>query len=449
MDNLYTPLLKLDSDEFKKLVANAQHQINYCAPGIYEDQAVAIIDARAKNKLLNVHVIIQLSEDAIRNGFGSEAAIGLLLDNGVTVLHVNDNFISFLIIDDHGYFIFPFSKILIDEKVVKYNAIKMDPLSMRVILQLFVKSPSEPAQSDQVKLNQLRSEWEKQITEAGERPRPVVVDFNHEKFKRIKENLIANPPLKPDIKRMLEVYTTKFQYVELKAKNIKISQHTAHLPEEAIPIRNQDLRKRLSATLKAFENIERSLNMPELWKLEQDIKALRKKYLLPIQCRNGKNLIKKEKLIAFKQEVKNLNNRFQEFSKKLKEVLESEIVKTKKQLKEEWRVIIKQFPPEELKVMKKNSEEFKNALEFILERMESEIDFPDVEKLISEFSLYAFYSELTWNDLQDENLLTELAKKGFINKNEREQIADFKKTLETKKESDRKSKSLFDQLSID
>lgn len=317
------------------------------------------------------------------------------------------------------------------------NAVKIDPVTIELLCLHFFSSSElidDSSEGHSKALSQSYTFFEKAFEEINENGIAVnSTNFDEEKYDNVKKQLEINRPIQPDIRRILEVYTTRFQYVELIARNIKVGQHRAHMPEDSIPVQNKELRKRLISSIKAFENIERSIELLELGDLEGKVKDLRKDFLIPVTCRNGKNLITKNRLIDFKEKVEALNKEFAAVAQKLKKVLDSEIEKTKQQVRNEWKHIFNQFPPEELKHMQSKSEEYGRKLELILNRMIREIKFPQVDKIVTDFSLNAYYFELTWDDLKDDRLIEELCKKGVVEKNDQIQLADFKKAIAQKK----------------
>lgn len=423
----------LDYYSLVDLISESKHRLCVSLPGIDEKLAEALISHKDQAQIT---VLVDNSESTIRRGYGDIKAIEKLREAGIHLNECNGNFISFIISDDIGFFIFPESRIFSDDPQGP-NAVKIDPVTIQLLCFHYFPSrgaKDEFAEGHTKALNRTYLYFEKTFEHIQEEGIEVESkDFDQERFNTINQALKINQPIQPDIRRILEVYTTRFQYVELIAKNIKIGQHRAHMPEDSIPVQNKELRKRLISSIKAFENIERSIELLELGDLEGKVKDLRKDFLIPITCRNGKNLITKDRVVDFRVKVEGLNKEFASVAQKLKKVLDAEIEKTKEQVRNEWKHIFKQFPPEELRNMETKSEEYGRKLELILNRMIREIKFPPVDKIVTDFSLTAYYFELTWDDLKDDRLVEELCKKGVIEKNDQNQLADFKKAIAEKK----------------
>ena len=287
----------IDSIDFYglvNLISDAHERIFLSLPSI--DFEVAELLAGYKGKA-NIKIVIDNSEETIRNGYGELKGIEKLRLAGIELKESEGNLISFLIVDEIGYFLFPESKIFSADPRGT-NAVKIDPVTIELLVLHFFKTDAEVDESaaeHSKAIGKSYTNFEKAFEEILENGIGINSKaFDEDRYIKIKGNLVQNPPIQPDIRRILDVYTTRFQYVELIAKNIKLGQHRANMPEDSIPVQNKELRKRLISSIKAFEDIERSIELLELGELESKVKDIRKKYLIPITCRNGKNIIRKE-----------------------------------------------------------------------------------------------------------------------------------------------------------
>jgi hypothetical protein len=422
----------IDFPGFIGLIEKATERVDISLPGIDIETGEVLLEFKHQAQ---IRIVIDNSEDTIRHGFGDAEAIAKLKGAGIEIRECKGNMVSFILIDSLGYYIFPQSRIFSDNPIGP-NAVQMDPLTVELLRQhFFFMNGFEPEIRKKMDdaLAKSISHFEKTSEKILFDPENQTIrDFDHYKFEKIQEKLKLNPPLNPDIKRMLEVYTTRFQYVELVAKNIRISQHRASLPENSIPVEDPYLRKRLISSIRAFDNSSQSLEMLELEYIELQIQDLRKSFLVNVKCRNGKSLINKDNISEFKAKVDVLGNRFKTISEKLKLSLKAEIEKTKSSLKKEWISLFRKNPPEGLKDLK-DLTEFETGLNQLVEIMILRISFPSVEKIVSEFSLSAYYSDLTWEDLSDEELLQELCEKRVIEAKDQQRLANFKRAVAEKK----------------
>ena len=85
---------------------------------------------------------------------------------------------------------------------------------------------------------------------------PFAMRLNRDKLKSVVENLEANPPLQPDIKRKIDTYTTKVQFVELKFIGANFHNKKVNIPTEALPYKDAAIKNSLETKLSLFTEIE-------------------------------------------------------------------------------------------------------------------------------------------------------------------------------------------------
>jgi len=89
-------------------------------------------------------------------------------------------------------------------------------------------------------------------------------DFDTGKFNEIKKSLKANPPLEPDIQRKMKVYNAKIQFVELKFTGINIQVKKVSLPQNTLPLKNEELKKLILTNIRLFQKPGNSRNFAEI-----------------------------------------------------------------------------------------------------------------------------------------------------------------------------------------
>lgn len=98
-------------------------------------------------------------------------------------------------------------------------------------------------------------------------------------------------------------------------------------------------------------------------------------------------------------------------------MLQSEINKSREQIRSNLFIFLLSNPPDNYKSL--NETNLKNEIRNMVNGIVSKIHFPLAAKLINDMKLeYSFY-DLTWEDLNNEKVLTELLEKGLINNNEK------------------------------
>ncbi len=119
-------------------------------------------------------------------------------------------------------------------------------------------------------------------------------------------SLKQNPPLPFDLTRKLNVFITRVQYVELKAKGYQLSRRRAELPKEFFEVADADLSERIFARIKAPLDSIGKLKVKITWKgtteeLEVDEKFILReraeieKALTHVMPKRGRIILKKYK----------------------------------------------------------------------------------------------------------------------------------------------------------
>jgi hypothetical protein len=250
----------LNYQKLLDLIFGAKERIYVAFPGIDTELADALI---SRHENIPVKVLIDNSESSIRNGYGEQKAIEKLLEAGVELAECTGNFISFIIVDELGYYVFPQSRIFIGESIGT-NAIRIDPTMIQVLLNVFFSSHSnsdldEESISDTIPIREFIDEIIIEVQNGSiAQAKAQVKDFDTNKFFDIKMNLSVNPPLKPDLQRQINTYTAKIQFAELKFQGGRFNHQVVNIPKDALPIVNQELKSLLLSRIKLFKDIEKN-----------------------------------------------------------------------------------------------------------------------------------------------------------------------------------------------
>lgn len=88
--------------------------------------------------------------------------------------------------------------------------------------------------------------------EDGNAPEPEIgkASLSMERVEKTKEDLKRNPPLPVDLTRKLNVFITRVQYVELKAKGYQLSRRRAELPQDFVGMASEDLKERVTGRIR-------------------------------------------------------------------------------------------------------------------------------------------------------------------------------------------------------
>lgn len=90
------------------LISQAKERICISLPGIDVELADALVRLKASAEII---VLLDNSEATIRSGYGEIEGIEELRKAGIRLKECTGNFVSFIILDDIGYFVFPQSRI--------------------------------------------------------------------------------------------------------------------------------------------------------------------------------------------------------------------------------------------------------------------------------------------------------------------------------------------------
>ena len=122
------------------------------------------------------------------------------------------------------------------------------------------------------------------------------------------------------------------------------------------------------------------------------------------------------------------NNGVQEISK--------EIETTKKEAIEQLISFYNQYN-EELPFFKfianKNKDEINKEIQLHVEKIVNSIKWPDAQQLLENFKLETYYSDITFEDLNNIELINELKSRGLINAEDNEKLSTFSQGVELNK----------------
>ncbi len=130
-------------NELCDIIEKTRNKLIISLPNIDEALAYSIVDFKAKNRLNDVKVITDNSEENFRNGFGEIKAIENLKENGIALYELQKNMVSFIISDNMGYYLFPQSKIFAGDENLLSNAVRINSLDLINIKNYFFPPKTE------------------------------------------------------------------------------------------------------------------------------------------------------------------------------------------------------------------------------------------------------------------------------------------------------------------
>ncbi len=419
----------IDTVNYRRLVdllLFAKERIILSLPSIHDEMAEALIDVKKKG--VDLRVIINPLESTFRNGFGDMEAIDKLRKGGISLFENPNSAVSFLVCDDFGYFTFPESRVFSDEAQGP-NAVKIDAITItRLIAHFFPPTNIVEKEALEKQFNEAIEDTKETFQATIEQiNRPdtesAVSALDEEKLDMVKEELAKNPPLRPDVRRKINTYNNKIQFVEFSFEGSHVTAAKVHIPVEALPLKDDNLKRDLETRLRLFADIEKVAVFNEVAALRKEVDEVRKVFLTPISSRE-KNVLSASKKTDFEKKVSELAGKTDALTKKLPIVIQQEILNAKRRIKDELSAFLKANPPEELKKFKGRL--LDESVEDTVASIVHGITFPKPEELAGRLSIKMHIYDLTFQDLQDDELLQEFIEKGVMQKDDLASIVSMR-----------------------
>jgi hypothetical protein len=423
---------QLSYEKLVDILFSARERVIWATVNLFEEAAQALIEVRKRN--IPITLIIDPSEDAYRNGFGDVNCIRSLEKAGCQIRQAPHNRVSFLIVDQKGYFLFIQSRVL-EVEGTGNNAVEIDPiLCERLLLEYLPPAnvlEATPRLERIMKLAAQATEDLKRLPLEVERAvgNMGVPPLDQEQFEKVKSAIRSNPPLHPDLKRQMNVYTNKFQYVELEFEGANFEQMQVEIPNSVLPFKDVQLKEKLRARLPLFGNLDK---FPDVWvDIRNKLDTLRKEYLVKSKKAN-KNVLAVSNKMEFQAGIMLLRLKLDDARKQLAEFAENEKLDTEARIQNELHEFFKENIPDNLKNHQQRSD-FDHQLYKEAIKVVSNIKFPDLSKKLEKVKLHERYSDITWEDLQDEEFRKELFQKGVITDTELKDLSTIETAMGTRR----------------
>lgn len=153
-----------------------------------------------------------------------------------------------------------------------------------------------------------------------------------------------------------------------------------------------------------------------LFEINQHLKYVRDKYMYHIKKRD-KNIIIRDQKIEFEKELEKVRVKIEFLKTKIINDLQEEIQKSRVRIKNNLFDFLKDNPPKEFEGLKGEVllYEIENATNMII----AAINFPQAKKMLSGLNLEWHYYDITWQDLNNSEVLDEMLKYELITKSEK------------------------------
>ena len=421
-----------------KLILETKESLYICLP-LLQPEVMNAIDQLdfEQNNAVSINIGLDFSPETFRQGYGEIDSYKNVDNKDIDIRHLKDNRISFVISDNTGYFLFFESRYFIPADKPTFNAISIDPISIIRLKQHFFQSYN--SKSDYA------NEIANSFIEESERLKNIAVEFNNPPIIKPKEinaelcnsiviDLEKNPPLRPDYKRIVDYYSNKLQYVRLEFNGANLKSKKIELPANALPLNDEEFKKRLESKLNLFDKNKSIEAFKYFNEFNIKVQELRDEFLTALKTRKENVLLKSNKVdFITKLEV---------LKAELNTVKLKSLDKISEQIKETKQGLLKQLSDFYMQNMDAvaSSDLFANSSpEYKLSRAKElsediiyRIKWPVPHLILSDFKFNVQFSDITFEDLQNKELIKELIEKKIIVGSDISNLAEFGKAIEVK-----------------
>lgn len=421
-------------DSLCNLILDSKKSLHICLPLLQPNVIDAIHQLNYNlSGEVSINIGIDFSPETFRQGYGEIKPYEEIWKSDYNIINIKDNRISFVISDDFGFFLFFESRYLIPADKETINAVAIDPTTIVRLKHYFFSAFKEDELTDQlanaivdesIKLKSIESE----IKEAG------TISSNHLDYKlveKVENDLKANPPLKPDYKRIVDYYSNKFQYAKLEFSGANLETKKIELPKKALPIRDAELKKRLETKLNLFDSNDSEDHFKPLEDFKKKIQQVRDDYLTPLKARD-ESIIDKKKKEEFLNAIKLLEEDLKKLGVNSINSVSILIENTKKTLINDLVDFFIANPESISKddiFLNADPVYKKQEAQNLASEVVAKIRWPKAHELFGAMSIKWFFSDITFEDLKNEELIQELESRGIISDADVNKLASFGKGI--------------------
>lgn len=395
------------------LLYEAKNEIFWVSPSLTIEIAHTL--SEIANSGINVTVLTDIEPDRFRQYEGELSAVELLLGNPKLTLKKAENLgLGFIVVDQQGYAFFNPLRAY-EQDGNRYNAFKLETITTNgLIHQFFGKRTGRRDLFESSEAEQLKEKLQIKLLESSD-------------VEETKKELKKDPPLKLDLKRLINVYRTQFQIVEMKFSGSNLHIKKIKLPKKALPFTDSRLKNSIESQLRLFQDIPKKDFFQPFFDLKEEYDVLRSDYVTHLKTRE-KNIIRKNDKHAFEKEFSELANKISKVSDDLISRLQEEINNTKAAIRDNLKQFFITNPIETLSVLSGS------ALDQGAEQQANDIvgiiRFPSAKDLLENLHLEKYYYDLTWEDLNDTDVIEEFKQKRLITEDELSKLVSMRQAYE-------------------
>jgi hypothetical protein len=343
---------------------------------------------------------LDVSEHAIRLGYGEIQSIELLKANHLLVQHVEHLRFALIVVDGNGYSFTPNALYLESDAAssLGFNAIKLTPDQTR---EASVRlSPAAKALALAQCADGPTKEALSQINPTIE-PTPV-----HDTIVAGIGNMLKEaPPVAFDVSRQVRVYNAYLQYIELSMTGAAIQRQKISMPRslQALGTANTELEGRFKTS---FDLLAKD-NALSSKKLEKDLKEIRDKFTSSLGKDRGRVLLVRNKE-RFLKKIEELDKKLTDHGKAVQQNLQKSIDDSKEAIVNIYVPILKANHLEDMVIELGESPNDNTIRTWVTEQLNGV--FPCAEELIKKMELRYDFKDLTYETLNKKEFITNVKK---------------------------------------
>jgi hypothetical protein len=393
---------QISSQSLVDKIEQAKGAVILAAPGIQLNVAKALVKTAQRLGKEMVIVCLDVSEHAIRLGYGEIQSIELLKANHLLVQHVEHLRFALIVVDGNGYSFTPNALYLESDAAssLGFNAIKLTPDQTR---EASVRlSPAAKALALAQCADGPTKEALSQINPTIE-PTPV-----HDTIVAGIGNMLKEaPPVAFDVSRQVRVYNAYLQYIELSMTGAAIQRQKISMPRslQALGTENTELEGRFKTS---FDLLAKD-NALSSNKLEKDLKEIRDKFTSSLGKDRGRVLLVRNKE-RFLKKIEELNKKLTGHGKAVQQNLQKSIDDSKEAIVNIYVPILKASHLEDMVIELGESPSDDTIRTWVTEQLNGV--FPCAEELIKKMELRYDFKDLTYETLNKKEFIT-YVKKAF------------------------------------
>ena len=378
--------INLNDERMAWEISQARSSVIFVAPGVRSQVANSLI--KAVNRLGNgaVQVVLDVSANVARIGYGEHEAVALLEKSGVQLRQHPGLRTGILICDQSGWS-YSATPRLVESDMAKdssaFNAIVLTADQIQFLMHELPQVAEDEPEDTQVEML---------MPTVGE----SVVDTAM--VATITTALEIAPPQSFDLARHTRVYSALIEFVELSFTGFNLQSRRVQLPKSLpmIASKDKDLKSRISASLKVLDQVEKPKALKDI---TESLEELRKAYLIPVG--HAGRIMLKSKRSQFEAELseieKQLDNCKTDLTKDLQETLNRVVESITPELA---RAVLLDPPPQFRGLFDMNEA---SARDYVAGELEKA--FPDAKSLVENMKIHKFFKDVTYETLRNEEFI--------------------------------------------